>query len=59
MVPIPKTIRKQRMIENINIFDFSLTEQEKIIMESYNTGNRLVAMYDARKSPYWPYGIKF
>lgn len=59
MVPIPKTIRKQRMIENINIFDFSLTEQEKIIMESFNTGNRLVAMYDARKSPYWPYGINF
>lgn len=58
-MPIPKTIRKQRMIENINIFDFSLTEQEKIIMESFNSGNRLVAMYDARKSPYWPYGIKF
>lgn len=59
VTPIPKSVRKQRMIENISIFDFSLTETEKGIMSSFNTGERLVAMNDARKSPYWPYGIKF
>lgn len=59
VTPIPKSVRKQRMIENISIFDFSLTEDEKKIMDAFNTGQRLVAMYDARKSPFWPYGIKF
>lgn len=59
VIPIPKSIRKQRMIENISIFDISLTDQERQIMDGFNTGDRLVAMHDARKSPYWPYGIKF
>lgn len=59
VIPIPKSVRKQRMIENISIFDFTLTEDDRKIMDSFNTGERLVAMYDARKSPYWPYGIKF
>lgn len=59
VTPIPKSVRKQRMIENMSIFDFTLTDEEKKIMESFNTGQRLVAMYDARKSSYWPYGIKF
>lgn len=52
VTPIPKSVRKQRMIENMSIFDFTLTNEEKQIMESFNTGQRLVAMHDARKSPY-------
>lgn len=59
VVPIPKSVRKHRLIENIDVFDFQLTAEEKQFMDSFNTGERLVAMYDARKSPYWPYGIKF
>lgn len=59
VTPIPKSVRKQRMIENISLFDFALTEGDKQIMDSFNTGQRLVGMHDARKSPYWPYGIKF
>lgn len=59
VTPIPKSVRKQRMTENISIFDFSLNGEEKQIMSAFNTGDRLVGMYDARKSPYWPYGIKF
>lgn len=59
VTPIPKSVKKHRMIENMNIFDFSLTAQDREVMEDFNTGERLVAMHDARKSPYWPYGIKF
>lgn len=58
-MPIPKTVQQKRMIENINVFDFSLTVEEKKLMETFNTGQRLVAMNDARRSPYWPYGISF
>lgn len=59
VTPIPKSVRKERIQENISIFDFHLTEEEKVVMDGFNTGKRLVAMNDARKSPYWPYGIKF
>lgn len=59
VTPIPKSVRKQRMIENIDIFDFSLTAEERQLMDSFNTGQRLVAMKDAKKSPFWPYAIKF
>lgn len=59
VVPIPKTVRVQRMVENINLFDFTLTPAEKEVMGAFNTGQRLVAMNDARKSPFWPYGIQY
>lgn len=59
VTPIPKSIRKQRMMENIDIFDFTLSAEDKQIMDAFNTGQRLVSMFDARTSPYWPYGIKF
>lgn len=59
VIPIPKSVRKHRMLENISIFDFSLNDHERKIMDGFNTGKRLVAMNDARRSPYWPYGIKF
>lgn len=59
VTPIPKSIRNERIRENVDIFDFQLTDEEKNIMDSFNTGQRLVAMHDARKSPHWPYGLKF
>lgn len=58
-VPIPKSSNKKRLEENIDVFDFTLDEDDHQVMESFNTGERLVAMYDARKSPHWPYGLKF
>lgn len=59
VTPIPKSIRKERIGENVDIFDFQLTDEEKNIMDSFNTGQRLVAMHDAKKSPHWPYALKF
>lgn len=59
VTPIPKSVRKHRMLENISIFNFTLSEEDRQIMDSFNTGQRLVAMHDAKRSPYWPYGIKF
>lgn len=59
VVPIPKSVRRERLEQNINLFDFSLTEDDHKMMSNFNTNQRLVAMYDARKSPFWPYGIDF
>ena len=37
---IPKSVHKERMQENIDIFDFSLTEEEMCFMQTLNTGKR-------------------
>lgn len=58
-VPIPKSSNKTRIQENVDVFDFSLDEDDHKVMDAFNTGERLVAMYDARKSPHWPYSLKF
>ena len=38
VVVIPKTVRKERMIENLSIFDFTLTEQEMQAIAGLDTG---------------------
>ncbi|MES2827495.1 MAG: aldo/keto reductase [Bacteroidota bacterium] len=37
VVAIPKSVRKERMIENFNIFDFQLTEQEMETIKTLDT----------------------
>lgn len=42
---IPKSMRKERMKENINIFDFVLTEEECKKIEKMNEGRSLFGWY--------------
>ena len=39
IVVIPKTVRKERMIENFNIFDFTISDDEMQAIAALNTGN--------------------
>ena len=41
IVVIPKSIRKERMIENINVFDFSLSNDDMAALEKLDTENSL------------------
>ena len=38
VVVIPKTVRRERMIENLDIFDFTLTEEEMRAIAGLDTG---------------------
>lgn len=38
IVVIPKSVRKERMIENLNIFDFTLTDEEMQAIAGLDTG---------------------
>lgn len=58
-MPIPKTINENRLVENINVFDFELTEEDHEVMDSFNTGERLVSMSDTKHSKYWPFELDF
>lgn len=57
--PIPKSICIERLRENIDVFDFKLNEEEIKIMDSFNTGERLVNMRNMAHSKYWPFSIPF
>lgn len=41
IVVIPKSIRKERMLENINVFDFTLSNEDMVAIEQLDTGNSL------------------
>ena len=41
IVAIPKTVRRERMIENINIFDFELTQEDMKKIAALDTGKSL------------------
>ena len=48
VVTIPKSIHKERMEQNISIFDFSLTEEE---MEKISTLDEGVTLFGANEDP--------
>ncbi|XP_065360472.1 1,5-anhydro-D-fructose reductase-like isoform X2 [Calliphora vicina] len=54
-VPIPKSSRPERLLENINIFDFHLSSAEIAIMNSFDTGLRLWRNEMAKFHQYWPF----
>ena len=59
VVPIPKSVTKNRIIENINIFDFKLSPEDHKVLDSYNTGERLIPMEHAKESIHYPFNIEF
>lgn len=58
-MPIPKSVRKERIEANIDVFDFKLDKDDIAIMEGYHTGKRRVGLSDAKHAKYWPFGIEF
>lgn len=42
IVVLPKSFTKSRIEENLNLFDFELTEDEMKVVESYNIDHRCV-----------------
>lgn len=59
VVPIPKSITIERLRANIDVFDFKLTVDEIKIMDSFNTGERLIYMRNLQHSKFYPFSIEF
>jgi diketogulonate reductase-like aldo/keto reductase len=58
-VPIPKSSNEQRIVENISIFDFELTNEEMQFMDGFNTGLRTVPFNACKSHKYFMFGIEF
>ncbi|XP_037907671.1 aldo-keto reductase family 1 member B1-like isoform X2 [Hermetia illucens] len=60
-VPIPKSVTKSRIDENIDIFDFELSSDEMKVLDKLHTGNRagtFVKIVDS-DHPYFPFKAEF
>ena len=59
--PIPKSVTKSRIEENIEIFDFELTPEEMEDIQSIETGIRMSADFLSKfmNSEHYPFGIPF
>lgn len=58
-VPIPKSVTPKRIDENIEIFDFKLTDDEIKYIDTFNTGERVIHYIEASKHKHFPFGIEF
>ncbi|CAH2235943.1 jg24488 [Pararge aegeria aegeria] len=52
---IPKSFTKSRIEENLNVFDFHLTDEEIDIVDNYNLNHRCVPGKGFEKYEYYPY----
>lgn len=52
---IPKSVTPSRLKENINIFDFSLTNEEMASIATIATGQRVARFADAKQHKYYPF----
>ncbi|CAD7084139.1 unnamed protein product [Hermetia illucens] len=55
VVPIPKSSKKHRLLENISIFDFQLDEEDHKALAALNINQRVFPMSHASKSQYYPF----
>uniref|UniRef100_A0A1A9WEI7 NADP-dependent oxidoreductase domain-containing protein n=1 Tax=Glossina brevipalpis TaxID=37001 RepID=A0A1A9WEI7_9MUSC len=52
---IPKSVKRERIEENFNCFDFRLSTNDIEIMDGYNTGERLIPFYGSRNHKFYPF----
>ena len=53
VVVIPKTVRRERMVENLSVFDFTLSEDEMAKLAALDTGESLFFSHADPKTVAW------
>lgn len=56
---IPKSANKNRIIENISIFDFELKPEDIAILDGFNTNYRVCGFEESQKHKYYPFNIEY
>ncbi|XP_059487752.1 aldo-keto reductase family 1 member B1-like [Neocloeon triangulifer] len=58
-VVIPKSVHKKRMAENLDVFNFKLSEQDIQYIDSFDCNGRVCAELGATDHPHYPFHIEF
>lgn len=59
MVIIPKSVRKQRMIENFDIFNFNLVNEDMQVIKTLNQEKSLFLDHRDPETVKWLGNVKF
>ncbi|XP_055320008.1 1,5-anhydro-D-fructose reductase-like [Sitodiplosis mosellana] len=59
VVAIPKSTNKERLRGNIDIFDFSLSNEDMEILNALNDNSRLFKVSNAKDHKYYPFNAEF
>ncbi|XP_070168867.1 1,5-anhydro-D-fructose reductase [Polyergus mexicanus] len=59
VAPIPKTVTKSRIKENMEFFDFTLTSDEMNAIRKLGTGERVAGFSIVKDFKYYPFNIPF
>jgi len=56
---VPKSVTKSRITSNLDVFDFSLTDDEMILIDSFDCNGRVVVMANCKTHPDWPFNDEY
>ncbi len=55
IVPIPKSIEKDQLLENLSVFDFQLTNEDMRDIKALNKNFRIQKFVEAKDHPFYPF----
>ncbi|KAG7312578.1 hypothetical protein JYU34_000878 [Plutella xylostella] len=55
IIPIPKTVKQSRLVENLNIFDFHLTPAEVATISAFDSNKRFTFPSFWQNHPHYPF----
>ncbi|XP_061381315.1 aldo-keto reductase AKR2E4-like [Danaus plexippus] len=55
VIPLPKSVTRNRIEQNIDIFNFSLTDEEKNLLKGFDRNYRTLPQYKWKDFPYYPF----
>ncbi|CAH2242779.1 aldo-keto reductase AKR2E4-like isoform X2 [Pararge aegeria] len=55
VIPLPKSLTKKRIEQNLDIFDFQLTAEERKTLQSFDKGYRTIPQHKWLDHPYYPF----
>ncbi|XP_050558745.1 aldo-keto reductase AKR2E4-like [Spodoptera frugiperda] len=58
VIPIPKSLTKSRIEQNLQVFDFSLSAAERELLRRFDRGYRTIPQYKWLDHPYYPFEKK-
>ena len=59
LIAIPKTVHKERLVENISIFDFSLSDEDKEYLYTFDCNGRVCHLSWVKHAKHFPFSIEF
>lgn len=59
LIVIPKSVNKNRMAQNLDVFDFEITQAESDVIDSIHRGWRAVLHANVGDHPDYPFAIEF